>query len=248
MTRATRGSSIGQMTGRCWPWREIVFGVILLGWASVGRAALIITEIMYDPNGSNEHEYVEVYNPGASSVDLTGYKLQDVSANSATLAGGSIPAGGTAVIVRIDASRTLANYQNAWGAGVNFVETPTGTWPNYTNTSDTVTLRDAADNILSQVSYSVAGGFPPVTTDTDTDGGPSIYLKNVNLDPTVGANWAVSVSGTDGAYAAVSPRVGDFGSPGTVPVPEPASLALAVVAVGFSTRRRRCNEQHRVKP
>lgn len=39
---------------------------------------LLLTEFMADPTGVEpDHEWVEVYNPGLTALDLSGYKLGD---------------------------------------------------------------------------------------------------------------------------------------------------------------------------
>ena len=44
---------------------------------SYAKASVLFTEVMYDPAGSDDkHEWIEVYNNGSSSVDLTKYYLQ----------------------------------------------------------------------------------------------------------------------------------------------------------------------------
>ena len=85
--------------------RTFVFIAVLLLIAllapatQIARAAasdLIITEIMYDPNSAEDNwEWIEVYNSGASSVDLSGFVVDDnnsVAHGSANIASGTIPA------------------------------------------------------------------------------------------------------------------------------------------------------------
>src|SRR5690606_30863974 len=94
-----------------YPWRAMVLALVLsvgMG-AGIAQGALIITEIMYDPAGGNEHEYVELFNTGPTAVDLTGYVLEDSGGNQATLSG-SIASGEVAVLIRIDTSRLHSNY------------------------------------------------------------------------------------------------------------------------------------------
>lgn len=204
------------------------------------QADILITEIMYDPAGGNEHEYVELYNNGASDIDLTGYQLHDDDDEGSTLSGGTLAAGGTAVLIRVDHARNLTNYQNAWGDDINFIETPNASWLSLPNGGGVVKLKDDSGTLLAEVTYdSNSNGWP------DSNDAASIYLTNVNAaDPTAAANWALSIAGTDGAYEASAPRivngVPDVGSPGFL-VPEPASLTLGGLGVLalLGTRRRR---------
>ena len=42
---------------------------------SAGSMGLVISEIMYNPQGTDDFEYIEFYNAGTSSLSLEGYKL-----------------------------------------------------------------------------------------------------------------------------------------------------------------------------
>lgn len=47
-------------------------------WPKIISAQIIINEIMYDlPGTDNHHEWVELYNNGSASIDLTDYKIND---------------------------------------------------------------------------------------------------------------------------------------------------------------------------
>ncbi|HPF39349.1 MAG TPA: lamin tail domain-containing protein [Phycisphaerae bacterium] len=186
----------------------------IVGFAQLANAQILITEVMYDPNLGNEHEYVELYNAGPSAVDLTGYTLRDdpnqATPASATLSGGIIPPGETAVLIRIDASRTLANYQSAWGMDLNYIETPN--WPVYSNGGDMVQLLDPSNTLVASLDYSPAGGFP------FANDAASIYmLDRQAADPYGAANWALSVVDVDCARSGQAPRASDIGSPGLLP-------------------------------
>ncbi len=208
---------------------------VILGLTAAANADLLITEVMYDPAGGNEHEYVELYNSGATTIDLTGYTLSDdpgqTIPNTYTLPGGSIDPGETALLVRIDGSRLLSNYQNAWGAGLNFIEvTP---WPIYTNGGDTVVLYDPFNTVVASVDYRPSNSYP-VSNDSS-----SIYMLDPGAaNPYDGSNWALSADGIDGAHFGNAPRASDVGSPGLV-VPEPATMSLLVIAGLAVVRRRR---------
>lgn len=198
---------------------------------SAANAGILITEVMYDPAGGNEHEYVELYNTGATDVDLTGYTIADADlANTFTIPSGTIPAGGTALVVRIDATaRLLANYQNAWG-DLNYIEG--NPWPTYTNSGDTVSLFDTGDTLIAEVNYRASNGYP------SSNDSASIYMLDVNAaNPYDASNWALSQDGVDGAHFGNSPRAGDVGSPGVV-VPEPATLVLILLSCSAVIRRR----------
>jgi hypothetical protein len=197
---------------------------------------LFVTEIMYDPAGSNEHEYVELYNNSSAGIDLSNYMF-----NGRKLAAeSSIAAGGTAVIVRTDsAARPLQNYINAWGSGINFVELDKGgaefpAWPGLANGGSTIEIIDDQSSLVTSIAYDNA---PPWPINNDAS---SIYLTDLTASNfSNGAVWARSAAGQNLAYAAGSPRAGDVGSPGLVfIVPEPGGCVLFASAVAWAAVRR----------
>jgi hypothetical protein len=58
--------------------------------------SVVINEIMFDPTGNdNNSEWVELYNPGNTAIDLTGWNLTDNDGNMFSLTGaGTIPSKG----------------------------------------------------------------------------------------------------------------------------------------------------------
>lgn len=266
---------------RRWKGAAVGAACVALGaLAGDARAGLVVSEIMYDPTGSNEFEYVELYNNGPAPIDLAGYVItRNLTLNpsaGANVPGGTLPAGGTAVLARTDGSggRTLEGFQAAWGAGVNFV--PVAAWPGLTNTGSGIGIgvwasvtdyqsdlaaSDAGGNVFkydhaaASVAYANGANGWPAGNDS-----ASVYLTDVSADPSVGANWARSVAGVDGARNGASGtiavagsnvnvnRTADVGSPGTVvaaaPVPEPAGLGVIATGVAWAGARRR-RRRHR---
>ena len=85
-----------------------------LGAGPVVTPRLLITEVNSSASGG---DFFELYNYGASAVDLTGWKWDDDSASntdaaSATFPAVSIPAGGRLLVV---ASTDVAVFRTAWG-------------------------------------------------------------------------------------------------------------------------------------
>lgn len=184
------------------------------------QAQLLITEIMFDPAGKNEHEYVELYNTSGADIDLSNYSLQVNGFDNKLADGSMIAAGGIAVICRTDnAARPLQNYIDAWGSDVNFIETDgeggLPFWQVLANTGSNVEILDDLFDVVVGVFYDAdTTPDPPWPGANDMS---SIYLTDISAaDPSDGSNWAFSVDGVDGAHFGNSPRTGDIGSPGFI--------------------------------
>ncbi|MEQ9096113.1 MAG: lamin tail domain-containing protein [Phycisphaerales bacterium] len=194
--------------------------------ATAGAQSIAITEIMFNPafDPDNSWEYVEIVNTGDTSVDLTGWVLDDIGGSpvtAANIAGGSVPAGGTAVLY--NSALSVAEVEAAWGAGINFIAVDNWQALNNSGTEqfglwDSITSHAGRDfgAAVAQVTYDGSGndGWPV------DDGAASFYLVNPFYDANVGANWALSTDGVDGGYVSApagTTLVSSVGSPGTTP-------------------------------
>jgi hypothetical protein len=214
--------------------------------ATGARGDVIITEIMYNSAGANDgsstgtsSEWVEIFNTGSSSVDISGWVLDDEDAGPwGALASGSILLAGEAAVI----TSNPAEFNQSWGAGIKTFQS---TWSNLGNTATAVNevlvIKDSLGSVVDTANYeSGTGGWPA------SGNGKSIYLKSVALSNDDGANWGQSATGVDGAWAPTTEYspfvVGDVGSPGFVVVPEPTSLSLSLLlagCLGFAIFRRR---------
>jgi hypothetical protein len=120
-------------------------------------AQIIINEIMYDPSGSDSsREWIEIYNSGASSTDISLWKFVEsasASNHSLTLIQGtaSLQAGGFAVIV-IDSSKFLTDWPSFTG---NILK---ASFSSLNNTGATVSIKDGGGNVIDQTTYSSTYG------------------------------------------------------------------------------------------
>ena len=192
-------------------------------------ASVLITEIMYNLDSSEDAwEYVEVHNPGATPVDLSGWVMDDLNSNAhsaANIASGVIPAGQSAVLYRAD-DITDADFTAAWGPNINLIAVTgwsklqgftVGLWSSFSDYSDSDANAHVTVAYLNIFFYIMEyiGAFPPV------DGLASIYLTDLTADPTDEANWALSELGTPTplgtgrqSTAAGGNSGNDIGSPG----------------------------------
>ena len=121
---------------------------------SFAKAAVVFTEVMYDPAGTDDkHEWVEVFNNGTSAVDMTKYFLQTdgvgssyhaiTSVGSTTL----LPAGAYAIIAQ-DAP-TFSIDQTGF-SGILF----DSSWSDLSDSAGkTLVINDANKTALDQYTY-----------------------------------------------------------------------------------------------
>ncbi|MDJ1169904.1 Ig-like domain-containing protein [Roseofilum sp. BLCC_M154] len=187
---------------------------------------LVISEIMYDPNSAEDDwEWIEVYNSGSSTIDLSGYFLDDNNTLEhffPNIASGSIAAGSSAILFNDD-DLDASDFEAAWGTGITLIGVTNWGAMGLNNGGDTVGLWDSFTsysgdhtthaNAIETVNYGSAGFPDPV--------GASIYLTNLTANNTVSSNWATSTTGgsTPLGTGYLSANAGgnsgsDIGSPG----------------------------------
>ncbi|HHY55830.1 MAG TPA: hypothetical protein GYA08_10375 [Chloroflexi bacterium] len=144
--------------------------------ASAAAIKVIINEIHYDPTpAAATLEYVELFNPGAQPVDLTGWRLEGgVDYNFP--AGTTLPPRGF-LVVALDAAAVHFTY------GVAAVLGPFQ--GRLANDGDRLTLRNARAQLVDEVEYGV--GFPWPVTGYLAD--HAINLINPALDNTLPGAW-----------------------------------------------------------
>ncbi|HEY4505741.1 MAG TPA: lamin tail domain-containing protein [Candidatus Paceibacterota bacterium] len=120
-------------------------------------AQFYVNEIMYDLSGSDTgREWVEIYNSGASSVDISGFKFLENSGASnhgLTQSQGTslIPAGGFAVISN-DPTKFMPDWPTFSG---NLFK---ASFSSMNNTGSTLILKDGSLSVIDQVTYASTQG------------------------------------------------------------------------------------------
>jgi prepilin-type N-terminal cleavage/methylation domain-containing protein len=132
------------------------------------RPRILITEIMYYPapydknrfyRGERNMEFIEIYNTSSESVNIQNWSIN--GNRFATLVSGSwnLPPGGYAII---GGSGSTLNTSYNLPPTYTYIRTQTsglgGGKSTLPNTSGSVILRDASNNIVDQVSYSYTWG------------------------------------------------------------------------------------------
>jgi hypothetical protein len=168
---------------------------------SCAYAALdvVINEIHYNPctaqGDDTAFEFLELYNNEPTTVDLTGWQLQ----NAVTYTFGAVTmAPGEYIVIAVVA----ASYE---GNGYQVFQWEPG---GLNNTSEGITLVDSNGSIADDVVYSDSAPWP-----TSADGGcPSLELIDPSLDNSDAANWQASYvpNGTPGAVNSTQPPAANY--------------------------------------
>jgi hypothetical protein len=185
---------------------------------------IIISEIMFNPQGSDNdstgtnytysREWTELYNTGATSVDISGWQFGDSQDNNwaSPFPTGTTIGAGQALVVTGDAATFDAN----WGSGINRIQV--SAFPNQANsvgTNEGAAIRNSSGVLQDVVRYQETGW--PTANGSD---GNSIYLLPGAMTSTandVGANWKPSSAGAYGAWWTNGGGKGEnHGSPGVV--------------------------------
>lgn len=122
---------------------------------SVAWATVTITEVMYNPAGSDAgREWIELYNNGSESVEITsgqkGWKVSDGS-NHILANAYTVPPGGFVII-----ATNPTTFRAQYGSALSVVKSALS----LNNTSGTLSLLDEKGEVVDTVSYTKdLGGF-----------------------------------------------------------------------------------------
>lgn len=146
--------------------------VSINGWA---QADLVINEISYNPpeSGSDSTEFVEIYNNGATAVNLAGYSF--TSGFVYTFPSVTVNAGDY-IVVAIDS----VAMQNVYG--ITAYQWTSG---GLSNGGEPIALKDNNGNLVDSLRYDDNSPWP---TSPDGDG-HSLILCDPNSDNQLGTSW-----------------------------------------------------------
>jgi len=179
--------------------RRLVFSILLAcGFCGLLRgqeSPIVINEIHCDPDLKVEWvEFIELYNPGPTDVDLAGWYFSD-GVSFTFGAGAMLPAGGYAVV-----AQNPAQVQTKWSVlASKKVFGPFG--GRLTNEGEALVLRNATGVVVDEVDYRLGFPWPTVGDPIPHNvpgSGHSIQLIDWQLDNDLGGSWR-SASPTPGA-------------------------------------------------
>jgi hypothetical protein len=154
---------------------------------------ILISEVLDQPEADGPHgadttnEWIELYNPTASPVDLSFWSIIDLTTNADIIPEGtSIPAGGFLILT--NASTTAGLWGGMNGVQVIAFESPLGSALN--NTSEALFLRNAATTTIDSLSWgSNTTGFVSGSGAPDVVPGHSLARSALNVDTGIAADW-----------------------------------------------------------
>ncbi len=151
---------------------------------TVQEGKVVINEV--SPNGDGDDEWIELYNPSAVPVDITGWKIHDNGVNPEALVGTiSIPARSFAVIVASGSGVVVPT-------GVLRIESESSTIGNgLTSSSEKIRLLNEENKLIDQLSFgndTSIFALPPVTANV------TIQRKNDGDDTDTSDDWELGVS------------------------------------------------------
>ncbi|MCK5851854.1 lamin tail domain-containing protein, partial [bacterium] len=176
-------------------------------YAPISPAKIIVNEIMYNPSGSQEGEYIELYNAGTSSVELLGYYFS-LGIDYTQLTAYAIATGDYAVIcmytnavipyyLSADPSKFIGEFtSNGWA---------TNSFNGLNNSGEMIELRDNLGQLVNAVEYEDSYPWP-----SKADGqGSSLELRDPSLDNSKAFSWLASDNEDSGTPSYQNSRYGD---------------------------------------
>jgi hypothetical protein len=176
----------------------LVIVLSLFSWSSTTQASqnMVINEVMYHPTSANEdEEFIELYNPGSESVDISGWCIAE--GVSICFDDNTTVNPYSYVVISPNISHTQATYS------VTAIKQYSG---NLSNKGETITLRNEIGMVVDSVTYS--DDMPwPLRADGE---GRSLELKDAVSDNSLAENWGASLvdSGTPGAENSIVQTLG----------------------------------------
>lgn len=171
---------------------------------------IIINEINYRSTPSTISDWIEIYNSGNTTVNLSGWQIKDSGTTPLVLAANTTMAPNSYLVFVEKLPPSTIAFTSTYPTVTNFYQI--AFTYGLSSAGEQVTLIDANGCIIDQITYGVINPWP-----TSPNGqGYSLSLKQPNLDNSLGSNWA----GSNGL----------LGTPGTQNF---AEIALPVTLISF---------------
>jgi hypothetical protein len=181
----------------------------------LGIDHIVINEIDYDMVGTDNAEYIEIYNPSGADVDLTGLQVVLINgANNATYdtidlsTAGTLPAGGYLVIggamvtvpasaLKIDPGWTTDRIQNGSPDGLAIVDTNAGRVVDALSYEGSITMANVT-GLSAPVSLVEGNALPTTVADSNTTDGSLCRSPNGTDSDDAKSDWMFCTTKTPG--------------------------------------------------
>lgn len=172
-----------------------VAAALLLPVQVSAASQIRITEIMYDPSGNGDKEFIEFYNGSNSSVSLGGWSTFGVDF---IFPSGTTVNPGTYITIARNSVALRTSHPSARIAGQYGGK--------LRGSGELIKLINSSGQTVSQVSYSYGGAWPSAPR----NGGPSLSLIRATGNEASASCWAPSAS-LGGSPGVVNSIQGGFG-------------------------------------
>ena len=214
-------------------------GLLSLGIliSSNTQAALVINEIDYDQPGTDDAEFIELYNDSTAAIPLDGYRIELINGTSGTsyrsidLAGHMVDASSFFVICSDNG--LVANCDYSFTSNISWFQN---------GAPDAVALYQASD-LRDSVSYEGSMTFITEGTALSIADSNTIIMSLSRIPD----GYDSDDNGIDFQQGCITPGTsnisgtGDCSAPAVNPVPLPAAawlFASGLIGLGFTSRRK----------
>lgn len=162
----------------------LILSSAFLGYSTptiaAGESQIRITELMYDPLGSGDKEFIELYNGSDSVADMSGWSFSN-GVNYTFASGAKLDPGKYGVVTR-NSAVFRGSYPSARVLG-QYVGKLLGR-------GELVKLVNKNGGTVSEVNYGSTGAWPSAPR----NGGPSLSLIRPNANETLAGCWGTSTA------------------------------------------------------
>ena len=193
----------------------MLFYSILISLVMVAPGDIVISEIMYNPDGptlgdDDHYEWIELCNIGAVPLELDGMMLSD-GGNQLFLESYTLDP-----MFRVVVAADEQSFTEAYGTGITVIPWD-GVLTKLSNSIDTLLLYSSNGLVLDELAYSDTWGLAAGDTTRSEADGRGSSLEKINLwGANTEDNWTPSI---DWACPGIDPETGDpvcWGTPGNI--------------------------------
>ena len=160
---------------------------MLIDPSSTASAAdeLVVTEVMYKPNGGDAYEFLELFNNGTTPINLTGYRFPQGEPFDEFVFPNTTIAPGDWLLVVND----LAAFRSRYGNGPDLKIAGEWAGGNLSNSGETITLLDNSGLVVLSFEY---GDTAPWPVNPDLNGSSLTLAKATTGNTGNGADYTSS--------------------------------------------------------